>query len=136
MTLIGHCLRGSLWRVTHTAHFQNSITCDPKFLPWSATSYPDLTDGPGTNSCPPIQGLQNTVIFIDHNHPDNGNSSLFDPKYVHVTTSKSNRFKIDMTVEIVKYLKQQISSSSEITVLTLYLGQLVKLWDVRATHAL
>lgn len=97
-------------------------------------TYPDLIDDPKTNYRPPIRGLQNTVIFIDHNHPENGDSSLFDPKYVGATTSKSNKFETDMIVEIVKYLKQQNYNSNEITVLTPYLGQLVMLRDALGTH--
>ena len=97
-------------------------------------TYPDLTDGPGTYSRPPIRGLQNTVIFIDHNRPENGDSSLFDPKYVGATTSKSNKFEIDMIVEIVKYLKKQNYNPSEITVLTPYLGQLAKLREASETR--
>ena len=97
-------------------------------------TYPDLTDGPGTNSRPPIRGLQNTVIFIDHDHPENDDSSLCDPKYVGATTSKSNRFEIDMIVAIAKYLKQQKYDSSEITVLTPYLGQLVMLREALKPH--
>ena len=90
-------------------------------------TYPDLTDGPGTESRPPIRGLQKTVIFIDHNHPEDDDSNLFDPKHVGATTSKKNKFEVDMIVKIVRYLKQQGYDSSEITVLTPYLGQLVVL---------
>jgi len=90
-------------------------------------TYPDLTDGPGTESRPPIRGLQNTVIFVDHNHPEDEDSNLSDPKHVGATTSKKNAFEVNMIVKIVQYLKQQGYSSSEITVLTPYLGQLVLL---------
>ena len=96
-------------------------------------TYPDLTDGPGTASRPPIRGLQNTIIFIDHNHPEDEDSSLFDPKYVGATTSKRNKFEIDMVVKIVRYLKQQGYNSSEITVLTPYLGQLIGLREALGT---
>lgn len=90
-------------------------------------TYPDLIDGPGTESRPPIRGLQNTVIFIDHNHPEDDDSSLSDPKYLGETTSKKNKFEAAMVVNIVRYLKQQGYDSGEITVLTPYLGQLVGL---------
>ena len=90
-------------------------------------TYPNLTDGPGTESRPYIRGLQNTVVFIDHNHPEDDDSSLSDPKYLGATTSKRNKFEVDMSVKIVKYLKQQGYGSGEITVLTPYLGQLVGL---------
>ena len=96
-------------------------------------TYPDLTDGPGTASRPPIRGLQNTIIFIDHNHPEDDDSSLFDPKYLGATTSKRNKFEVDMVVKVVKYLKQQGYSSSEITVLTPYLGQLTGLREALET---
>ena len=96
-------------------------------------TYPDLTDGPGTQSRPPIRGLQNTVIFIDHNHPEDDDSSLSDPKHLGATTSKKNKFEVDMIVKIVKYLKQQEYNSNEITVLTPYLGQLVMLREALGT---
>ena len=96
-------------------------------------TYPDLTDGPGTNSRPPIRGLQNTVIFINHNHPEDDDSSLSDPKHLGATTSKRNKFEVDMIVKIVRYLKQQRYDPDEITVLTPYLGQLVKLREALET---
>ena len=96
-------------------------------------TYPDLTDGPGTESRPPIRGLQNTVIFIDHNHPEDDDSSLSDPKHLGATTSKKNKFEVDMIVKIVKYLKQQGYGLNEITVLTPYLGQLVMLREALET---
>jgi len=96
-------------------------------------TYPDLTDGPGTASRPPIRGLQNKIVFINHNHPEDDDSSLFDPKYIGATTSKRNKFEADMVVKIVKYLRQQGYSSSEITVLTPYLGQLTELREALET---
>ena len=96
-------------------------------------TYPDLTNGPGTESRPPIRGLQNTVIFIDHNHPEDDDTSLCDPKHLGATTSKRNKFEVDMIVKIVRYLKQQGYDPDEITVLTPYLGQLVKLREALET---
>ena len=96
-------------------------------------TYPDLTDGPGTEFRPQIRGLQNTVIFVDHNHPEDDDSSLSDPKHVGATTSKRNKFEVDVIVKVVRYLKQQGYGSSEITVLTPYLGQLVLLREVLGT---
>ncbi|KAF9791979.1 P-loop containing nucleoside triphosphate hydrolase protein [Thelephora terrestris] len=89
--------------------------------------YPNLTDGPGTGSRPPIRGLRNTVIFVDHKRPEDDDSTLSDPRYLGTTTSKRNKFEVDMIVKIVKYLKQQGYGSGEMTVLTPYLGQLVLL---------
>lgn len=96
-------------------------------------TYPNLTDDPDAESRPPIQGLQNTVIFIDHNHPEDDDSSLSDPKHLGGTTSKRNGFEADMIVKIVKYLKQQGYGANEITVLTPYLGQLVILREALET---
>ena len=96
-------------------------------------TYPDLTDGPGTQSRPPIRGLQNTVIFIDHKHPEDDDSNHSDPKHLGTTTSKRNKFEVEMIVKIVKYLKQQGYGSDEITVLTPYLGQLVLLREALET---
>ena len=96
-------------------------------------TYPDLTDGPRTESRPPIRGLQNTVIFIDHQHPEDDDSSLSDPKHLGVTTSKKNKFEVDMVVKIVRYLKQQGYGSGDMTILTPYLGQLVLLREALET---
>ena len=96
-------------------------------------TYPDLTDGPRTESRPPIRGLQNTVIFIDHQHPEDDDSSLSDPKHLGVTTSKKNKFEVDMVVKIVRYLKQQGYGSGEMTILTPYLGQLILLREALET---
>jgi len=90
-------------------------------------TYPNLADGPGTGYRPPIRGLQNTVIFIDHDHSEDDDSSLSDPTYLGTTTSKRNKFEADMVVKIVRYLKQQGYDSDKITVLTPYLGQLIGL---------
>ncbi|KAF9647223.1 hypothetical protein BDM02DRAFT_3188145 [Thelephora ganbajun] len=96
-------------------------------------TYPDLTDGPGTESRPLIRGLQNTVIFIDHKHPEDDDSSLSDPRYLGATTSKRNKFEVDMSVKIVKYLRQQGYNSDKITVLAPYLGQLIGLRSALGT---
>ena len=98
-----------------------------------ALTYPDLTDGPRTGSRPLIRGLQNTVIFIDHKHPEDDDSSLSDPRHLGVTTSKRNKFEVDMVVRIVGYLKQQGYDAGEMTVLTPYLGQLVSLRETLET---
>ena len=92
-----------------------------------ALTYPDLTDGPRTGSRPLIRGLQNTVIFIDHRYLEDNDSTFPDPGHLGATTSKRNRFEVDMVVRIVRYLKQQGYSAGEMTVLTPYLGQLVLL---------
>ena len=65
------------------------------------------------------------VMFIDHKHPEDDDPGFSDPKHVGVTTSKRNKFEVDMISEIVRYLKQQGYDLGEITVLTPYLGQLV-----------
>ena len=92
-----------------------------------ALTYPDLTNGPCTGSYPLIRGLQNTVIFIDHQHPEDDDSTLSDPKHLGMATSKRNKFEVDMVVRIVRYLRQQGYSAGEMTVLTPYLSQLVLL---------
>jgi len=97
-------------------------------------TYPSLTDGPGTKSRPSIRGLQNTVIFIDHSRSEDDDSSLSDPKHLGATTSKRNKFEVDMSVKIVRYLKQQGYDSEDITVLTPYLGQLVGLREALGTN--
>ena len=89
-------------------------------------TYPDLTDGPGTQSRPALRGLQNPVIFIDHKHQEDDDSSSLDPRHLGTTTSK-NKFEVEMVVKIVGYLEQQGCSLGGITVLTPYLGQLVLL---------
>jgi len=85
------------------------------------TTYPTLQDHPSVFGRPNILGLSNNVVFLAHNH----NESLDEEKAALGTSSKVNKYEADMVIEIVRYLLKQGYNTSDIVVLTPYLGQLV-----------
>jgi superfamily I DNA and/or RNA helicase len=98
----------------------------------STLAYPALTDSPKTLNLPRIRGLQDQVMFINHDHPESDMSDILDvdEKWDPSTTSaKQNLFEAKMVARIVHYLNQQGYRSNEMVVLTPYLGQLSLLRD-------
>ncbi|KAF8065345.1 P-loop containing nucleoside triphosphate hydrolase protein [Lyophyllum atratum] len=90
-------------------------------------TYPDLTDAAKTKGRPDLRGLQDNVIFINHNHPEDELRNLSDMKDMGSKSSKQNMYEARMVLKIVKYLAQQGYGTEEMVVLTPYLGQLTKL---------
>ena len=84
-------------------------------------TYSDLTDGPYTLDRESIRGLRSNVVFIDHNHNENttseGNGSPI----------KTNLYEVEIVVATVRYLLMNGYTSSQIVVLTPYLGQLFEI---------
>ncbi|KAK6852240.1 hypothetical protein PG995_012365 [Apiospora arundinis] len=89
-----------------------------------ALTYPGLLDGPKTAERPSIFGLQNRVIFFNHEQPETTIDSLADKRDPTVKSSKQNQFEVDMVVGLVKYLAQQSYGTRDMVILTPYLGQL------------
>ncbi|KAL9618549.1 MAG: hypothetical protein Q9160_006733 [Pyrenula sp. 1 TL-2023] len=91
------------------------------------TIYPDLQDGASVKDYPPVTGIVKRLYWIDHQHPEN-NSNNED------STSHSNDYEVDMTAALVSQLvRQGIYQSSDIAVITPYLGQFMKLRRKLAT---
>ncbi|KAJ4487682.1 P-loop containing nucleoside triphosphate hydrolase protein [Lentinula aciculospora] len=89
-------------------------------------TYPDLVDAPRTQNRPPLRGLQDVVIFVNHAHQED-EVDVADRQDRTATSSKENTYEVEMVLKIVRYLAQQGYRTDEMTVLTPYLGQLQKL---------
>ncbi|PBK99914.1 P-loop containing nucleoside triphosphate hydrolase protein [Armillaria gallica] len=87
-------------------------------------TYPDLLDAPKTQNRPHLRGIQDDIIFINHNHPEDNNPHIADGRDLGSKTSKQNTYEARTVLKIVKYLAQQGYRTDEMVVLTPYLGQL------------
>ncbi|CAI5953182.1 unnamed protein product [Closterium sp. NIES-65] len=104
------------------------------------TIYPDLRDHPFVQGCvpypdilrmgislhtwewyPDVRGMAANLHFWDHNFPETGGDDLREGK------SKSNAGEAAMVVALATYLLQQGYTGGEVTILTPYVGQLLKL---------
>ncbi|EJD38161.1 P-loop containing nucleoside triphosphate hydrolase protein [Auricularia subglabra TFB-10046 SS5] len=95
--------------------------------------YPDLADAPGTRNRPDIRGLQDNVVFINHSRPEDDDRAITDKREGN-TSSKTNSHEVAMVLKIVRYLAQQGYGTSDIVVLTPYLGNLRKIFaELRRT---
>lgn len=93
-------------------------------------TYPKLKDAPTTANRPALRGFQDSLIFLSHEHPEEELWDAPDWRDDNSRTSKENRFEARMTLGCVRYLAQQGYGTSQIVVLTPYLGQLRLLYDV------
>ena len=93
-------------------------------------TYPDLTDAPETYGRPDIRGFQNNLVFVGHNKKDDAFKDTPNSRDVNLTSSKQNRFEVDMVLKCVRYLAQQDYRTDDLVVLTPYLGQLQLLKEV------
>ena len=90
-------------------------------------AYPELVDAPKTQNRPDLLGVRDNLVFIHHEHLEEGHSQLIDRRDMDSTTSKQNIFEIEMVLKIVRYLGQQGYGTDEVVILTPYLGQLHRL---------
>ena len=97
-------------------------------------TYPDLTDAPTTLSRPNLRGFQNNLIFVSHRNPEDDADDTASRMDVDSTSSKQNRFEVDMVLKCVRYLAQQGYGTDDIVVLTPYLGQLKLLKKVLSSE--
>ncbi|KAK2737504.1 nfx1-type zinc finger-containing protein 1 [Colletotrichum kahawae] len=86
-------------------------------------TYPLLQDDEKTLLRPEAKGLQGRVCFINHSHPEDLAGGINDRHGGEVSASKRNRFEAHMVLKLVKYLGQQGYKTSNIVVLTPYIGQ-------------
>ncbi|KAK8075970.1 AAA family [Apiospora phragmitis] len=94
-----------------------------------ALTYPGLEDGPNTAQRPSILGLQDRVVFFNHEQPETILDSLADKRDPTVKASKQNQFEAEMVVGLVRYLAQQGYGTRDMVILTPYIGQLRLLRD-------
>ena len=93
-------------------------------------TYPDLTDAPKTHGRPTVRGFQNNLIFVAHNKKEDDAKNIPNLKDMNSSSSKQNRFEVDMVLKCIRYLAQQDYRSDDMVVLTPYLGQLQLLKEV------
>jgi superfamily I DNA and/or RNA helicase len=97
-----------------------------------ALTYPDLIDAPSTLSRPDLRGVQDNVVFIHHEHPEDDHEELQGFYTTNESTSKAskrNTYEIEMILMILRYLGQQGYGTDQIVILTPYLGQLRAIQD-------
>ena len=92
-------------------------------------TYPDLQDDSKTLDRPPPRGLQDRVIFFNHNSPEVNATEIADRRDEDAKGSKRNVFEVQIVLKIVRYLAQQGYGTDKLVVLTPYLGQLHLLRD-------
>ena len=90
-------------------------------------TYPELVDAPKTQNRPDLLGVRDNLVFIHHEHLEEGHSQLADRRDMNSTTSKQNIFEVEMVLKIVRYLGQQGYGTDKLVILTPYLGQLHRL---------
>lgn len=87
-------------------------------------TYPNLEDDQKTKNRPRPRGLQDRVIFFQHEHPEANFAEILDKRDESSKQSKRNVFEAEIVLQIVKYLGQQGYGTDKLVVLTPYLGQL------------
>jgi len=93
-------------------------------------TYPDLVDGPNTSGRERIRGLRDRVVFLNHGKQEASDKDIRDRRDPTVKESKRNPFEAEMVLNCVKYLGQQGYATTQIVVLTPYLGQLRTIQDL------
>ena len=81
-------------------------------------TYPQLRDHESVQRREALRGVARNMVFIDHRVGETKGSHM---------QSKTNVFEADMIVATIRYLLQQGYQTSQLVVLTPYLGQLVLL---------
>lgn len=92
-------------------------------------TYPELRDAEVTLRRPPIRGLQQRFVFMNHGHPEESRQAILD-RDGSSPGSRQNRFEAEMVLALVRYLAQQGYKTRDMVVLTPYLGQLFLLTEI------
>jgi hypothetical protein len=74
-----------------------------------------LSDHYVVKTYPNIRGIQNNVVFLDHDRPESRSAE---------SRSHSNDFEADFVARLCRYFLQQEYQPSQITILTTYSGQM------------
>ncbi|CAH1761849.1 12644_t:CDS:10 [Entrophospora sp. SA101] len=86
--------------------------------------YPNLVDHVDTKKYENVRGVQRNVYFLDHRHQEDVDLNE------HAIRSHSNKYEVEMIVEMVKYfVRNGYTSEGDIAVLTPYLAQMIKIRD-------
>ena len=92
--------------------------------------YPELVDHESVYRYPKVMGMLDNLYWFDHSNWEDGQneSDLKD-------MSHSNKFEVDMAVQLVAHLHRQgCYGSGDIAIITPYLGQLRKLRQSLGNH--
>lgn len=89
-------------------------------------TYENLVDHESVKHYPDVKGVCENVIFIDHDREEDG-IARDNADTLKSTTTKSNTFEVELTVEVVRFFLLQGYHPSRMVVLTPYLGQLFKI---------
>lgn len=92
-------------------------------------TYPDLQNAVSTLDRPAVRGLQDRVVFFNHNHPEVEDKKIADRRDEGSKTSKSNTLEAGLVLKCVRFLGQQGYGTDRLVILTPYLGQLRLLRD-------
>jgi hypothetical protein len=82
--------------------------------------YPELRDARETLETPPLLGVDKSVFFVNHSHPEDGEAGS-------ATRNHSNGYEVAYIVATLRYLLQQGYRTDDIAIIMPYLGQLVQL---------
>jgi superfamily I DNA and/or RNA helicase len=93
-------------------------------------TYPDLVDAAKTKNRAQLRGVEDVIVFINHDEPEDITPQLADRRDINSISSKQNSHEAGMVLKIVRYLAQQGYGTEKIVILTPYLGQLHKLQEV------
>ena len=89
-------------------------------------TYPDLLDHDSVKEYEDVKGVSKNVVFVDHRILEDGAKE----KDYSMAQTRSNGYEAELCIEIVRYLLFQGYSTSDIVVLTPYVGQLLRLMHV------
>ncbi|KAI1208325.1 P-loop containing nucleoside triphosphate hydrolase protein [Annulohypoxylon truncatum] len=93
-------------------------------------NYPDLEDADSTKTRPHLRGFQDDIVFFNHDYPEVKYDVLADRLDQGASSSKQNIFEAEMILKCVRYLGQQDYKTTDLVILTPYLGQLSSLRDL------
>ena len=83
-------------------------------------TYPMLQDHKSVHEYPNVKGVTSNLLFINHHHPEDGANDSD-------ATTKSNIHEASFCVEVVRHLLLQGYMHHQITILTPYVGQILKI---------
>lgn len=97
---------------------QNQHRMRPQISLMLREIYPNLHDDESVLNYPNVKGVAENMFFLDHAHPEDHHDELL---------SKGNNHEASLTAALCQYMLQQGYQPAQITVLTPYSGQLMKL---------
>ncbi|KAF4986972.1 hypothetical protein FGRMN_10595 [Fusarium graminum] len=87
-------------------------------------AYPELKDIPSTFDRAPIRGLKSRVTFVHHEKPEDTMDDVNERRDPTAKASRKNLYEALMVLKMVRFLSQNGYKTSNMVVLTPYLGQL------------